>query len=507
MSIRRILLSGLSGLLLAGPAVADVVITNADYNFYLHESGRLAVIEMSSAEYQDWFDGAIDSGDIQAMCQRVYNHLDDVYDFIFLVNDNDDSVSGYSGKHFLVQNDIVGLGKPIFDNTGAYGSAGALQSAIHLRRSIGIRGGPSLHELMHRWANSLDMMYDSGSHWGFSSVGGQLGGWTPGTLQDLGGGLYDADGPLGTWWSTFVYQGNSVPYAPLELYLMGLVATNAVTNVIRVADGGVQTDYAAGEFTATNIRTFTIGELVATNQPRNPSVATSQKDFRTLTVILTDTALSATRGENLSEDVRLFSLNGSDGSSLYNFWEATGGLGTMQMDDIQGSLLPGNDFLLILEASELDVWGPEGGPFTPSGINYTITNSFGSAITWTGRTSVAWLELTPSQGVLAAGATARVSVVIGPDAASLPDGTHAGRITLVNTSNEVGVTRGASIVVQKFQELPFQDGFETGTFGTGWRSTGTFQYRNTVSSSYGPHGGTYHMILDDSVGDTTYSRN
>jgi hypothetical protein len=85
-----------------------------------------------------------------------------------------------------------------------------------------LRGGPSLHELMHTVAN-FDLPTAYGGHWGYSSVNGQLGGWDPATFQDLGGGRYKVK-PFGA----FANGGNGVPYAPLELFMLGLVPASEV---------------------------------------------------------------------------------------------------------------------------------------------------------------------------------------------------------------------------------------------------------------------------------------
>ena len=51
----------------------------------------------------------------------------------------------------------------------------------------------------------------------------------------------------------------------------------------------------------------------------------------------------------------------------------------------------------------------------------------------------------------------------------------------------------------------FQDGFETGSLGPAWTVSNTNQGRAIVSKSYSPAVGSYHLILDDSVDDATYS--
>ena len=52
--------------------------------------------------------------------------------------------------------------------------------------------------------------------------------------------------------------------------------------------------------------------------------------------------------------------------------------------------------------------------------------------------------------------------------------------------------------------FPYSDGFESGVLGSEWTEYTTADGRVSVSSSY-PYSGTYSLLLDDSVDDTTYS--
>lgn len=54
--------------------------------------------------------------------------------------------------------------------------------------------------------------------------------------------------------------------------------------------------------------------------------------------------------------------------------------------------------------------------------------------------------------------------------------------------------------------LPFAETWESGTFSSAWTLTGTGTFRNQITTSYTPHGGTSHLVLDSSSYGT-YSRN
>src|SRR5437764_13177612 len=55
--------------------------------------------------------------------------------------------------------------------------------------------------------------------------------------------------------------------------------------------------------------------------------------------------------------------------------------------------------------------------------------------------------------------------------------------------------------------LPFSENFETGNLEGYWTATGTGQFRTQVRQSDGPHGGGFHLVMDDTTGDTICSRN
>ncbi|MBN1672261.1 MAG: hypothetical protein JXR37_14570 [Kiritimatiellae bacterium] len=439
-------------------ASAEIVITNADYSLCLHESGRVAMVKLSEAEYNVWSYGNQTYADRTNMTHRLYAHFQDLFDFVILINNEDTLLGGSYGTHYSVRNDTDGLGKTLFDYTAYYGSAGALLSLVYLGKKSGLTGGPSLHEFCHRWANSLaSVPTENSGHWGYAGVGGQLGGWQPGTLTNLGGGFYDADGPDGeTDWCEYANGGNGIPYGELELYVMGLIGTGEVTHAIDIAQGFAWTDENAGQFSATHILTVTIADIVATDGARVPACPAAQTNFRTLTVVLDDAPLSTERWAAWDSDVYDFTLNGDDGSSLYNFWEATGGRAVMQMDGLLSALNPGFEFVSVLETDELVEYGPEGGPFGAVAQVYTLTNGSAGSLSWTTRTGVVWLDVTPGGGALGAGGWTQVTVSVNTNADGLAGGAYTGTLDFVNTSNGVATARSASLFVESFAAIPFR---------------------------------------------------
>ncbi|MFT5522629.1 MAG: subtilisin-like proprotein convertase family protein, partial [Pirellulaceae bacterium] len=317
---------------------ATTLVSTPDYTLKLDDSDSFVIMEVPSDGYTEWDNG---TSSRSLATQRIYDLFTDDFDFIMFVNNASTHSASYSGQYSSVQNEITGTGDSIFDLTSNYGSAGALQGVIHLTRGSGIRGGPSLHEIMHRWANDVTLLGgDTSGHWGYTNVGGQLGGWQSGTLVDNGNGTFNADGPTGSdWFGTFANGGNGLPYSQFELYLMGLIDANEVTQDIIVANDPVWTNSGIGEFSASSLTTYSIGDIVADEGPREPNVANSQKDFRAMVVVVSAGPMSEGEQTAFTTDIANFSANGSDGiNGIYNFWEATGGRANIQMDDLAATL-------------------------------------------------------------------------------------------------------------------------------------------------------------------------
>ena len=159
---------------------------------------------------------------------RFYEYFNDEFDFLMFVPNLADSQlesEAFRRAYFVgVKNDLQGIGISIFSD-GSWGSAGKLQGVINFGSnsiySISDRGqsivsdGPTLHELMHRWANFI-VPSSFGSHWGFSSANGNIGGFDIADWVDHGGGRYTAG-----HFSVSGVADNIQPYSPIELYLAG----------------------------------------------------------------------------------------------------------------------------------------------------------------------------------------------------------------------------------------------------------------------------------------------
>ena len=219
-----------------------------------------------------------------------------------------------------------------------YGSVQTLKGVIHFPFNRALRSGPSLHEILHAWANHT-IPTAVGAHWGFSSANGQLGGFDIGNLVELGDNRYVAGG-----FGTFANGGNTPAYSPVELYFAGYIAPEEVPDLWVARDGEwvvedgdrVRTENGHGVFTASDVRTYSIEDIVAKAGPRVPSMGDAQWHFRVAVVLLTDDDHPATdeQLELLSDHAAWFSLPARDETHLHNFDEATGGRGTVTMDGL-----------------------------------------------------------------------------------------------------------------------------------------------------------------------------
>ena len=289
------------------------------------------------------------SFDFEALARVFFTHYEDAFDYLMVfsnlnLSDVEDNLP-YYGIHIDVQNTVQGTGlynKSLFSHNQEIGSAGRLTAILHFPYNTALLWGPSLHEILHSWANfAIPTPTTVGVHWGFSSANGQLGGFDRANLIDYGGGRYSAG-----WFGTIANGGNSLPYSPIELYFAGLIPPSEVPD-LWVAEDGAWLDDASGDwvyddvgnpvFTASQVSTWSIGRIAAEHGARIPDSSQSQKHFRAAFILIVDPLHPAPQStlDDLSEAVQLFARAGSDDDDTeFNFWEATGGRATLTMDGL-----------------------------------------------------------------------------------------------------------------------------------------------------------------------------
>jgi len=149
-----------------------------------------------------------------------------------------------------------------------------------------------------------------------------------------------------------------------------------------------------------------------------------------------------------------------------------------------GSTTPTPGSLSVTPAAGLVSTGAQGGPFSPAGQVYTLTNTGQTEINWTASTTQPWLTLSAAGGNLAGGASVIITASINSTATGLPAGSYAGAVTFTNATNGAGNTsRSVSLTVTP-------GGVQPGTY-------------HIVSDTFGWIDPTYHAKL--SLGDNTTS--
>ena len=319
----------------------DLVFTDPQiYNdnvFVLPVAENLAALWTSSGN----------SPPLQDYTARFYEHFEDEFDFlIFYPNLDLDRLEpgSINGAFYAsVKNDVQGIGLDTFSDNSSWSSAGKLQGVIfHNYDDPSSFRGLILHELMHQWGNFVVPItsYPGGAHWGLSTSGGYLDCYDISNWIDHGDGTFSAPDPI--------YFRSSEQFSPIELYLAGFIPAEEVPDFQTAEDGEwlldergrpVEDDNGYNRmFTASGFKTHTIEGIIAEHGPRVPDHSQAQKDFRAAVILLISEDYPATRArlERLSDDVTWFSHAGKDesGPPVTNFYEATGGRGTITMDDL-----------------------------------------------------------------------------------------------------------------------------------------------------------------------------
>jgi len=309
-----------------------------DHTLLLDGAGRFANLVVDDSLYQTLHSVPIGREHAYMITGFLYQHFLDVFDFVIFSLDRPPSIEGQTAywRNFQVRPAAEGLGLSFRDTSAEAGSEGRLGSVILLRSPADLVHGVSLHEIMHNWGQRI-LPTDYASHWGRSSVNGVMGGWEPGTLSQREGGYYATSysRPGGPLMAFREGGGNPIPFADLELYMMGLLPPDSV-GPITVAVGA---DYVPGQgsaFTASGFEIYGIDRIISEHGPRIPAYPEARTSFRAIFVVVSSSPLQAEEWNARSEDVKQFSMIGDDDNDRFlNFWEATGGRAMIRMDGLE----------------------------------------------------------------------------------------------------------------------------------------------------------------------------
>ena len=284
-------------------------------------------------------------GDAQIeIAEKLYESFDDEFEWIILVtNRNDNPGFAYSGQ----------------STHGFFGFASKLRGIIHMTSNDGIKYGPMMHELGHRWTPHKGLYLYSGADEASGlhpDADGRdpLGGGTGATLREVtvdpndeskstviattleDGGIFEVD-----IFGRVANGGNSIPYNGQSMFEMGFISwdqagyvwvpTNAEFLLSEFTSGSGFTRYSADKIEKMTIEDFERNERGITED--NP--VNNEQAFKILVVLLDNETPSDEEFDLVSEHTDWLTLEGNDGDDgLFNFWEATNQLGTL----VSGSL-------------------------------------------------------------------------------------------------------------------------------------------------------------------------
>jgi hypothetical protein len=323
----------------AGDCIASLTLTGNEWTAILNSGGEFN--QMSFA-------------------RQFSQQFRDEYDFLIIVLDHTDQPPGigYAGRYeTLLTRQPLRLRRQL-----------GVMTLPQFKSSFGflnpVQSGPMLHELMHEWANYNALPTAESGHWGFASVGGQLGGFNGDAgVQDLGGGQWSARGPAKTClpgatdadratycaprnsFGANANGGNGIAYAPLELYLMGLKPASAVAP-IQVANGAAWVPgYVGQRFTAASWSVYSANDIAVRMGVNAPMYGAEQRHFRIATLVLTPNAtldidtltqLNGTLAEFSQDRAPTYGAVGNIYINVHNFYTATEGLATIRAGNLLG---------------------------------------------------------------------------------------------------------------------------------------------------------------------------
>jgi hypothetical protein len=104
--------------------------------------------------------------------------------------------------------------------------------------------------------------------------------------------------------------------------------------------------------------------------------------------------------------------------------------------------------MAVVPTTNFDSSGQQGGPFSPSAMDYLVENTGTQSVSYTVTVNQSWVTLSNTGGTLSGGNAATVEVSINSNANSLAPGTYTATVTFTNTTNGVGnTTRTVTLTV------------------------------------------------------------
>lgn len=263
--------------------------------------------------------------------QEYYNYFPDTKDFMMFAT-SFATPNGPAASYSAIQREESGViyNQGPFDNSATYGSAGELNGICRYFYTYGGAANLTNHELLHHWGTVLHPNLEltiPGSHWNLVEFedSGFGSGWQRQDIITLGSDCYDVNN-----------TNYTSRYNELEMYLMGLVPLSDVPwPLTSLADW---TFNGWGDpcpfYTTTGTVTSTQADFSSLMGPRVPDHTTSQKDFESALIVLTERLMTPLEMSYFNWQMEQNEMLIGDPDrvtswSEYNFNEATFGNGTL----------------------------------------------------------------------------------------------------------------------------------------------------------------------------------
>lgn len=261
--------------------------------------GNVTIIEVTGDYDAKNPDGSINVIPRQEIAKEFFKNHPDEYDFFVVFTNFDFSMPDTEAKAFYleVKNNVLGIGKPIFDNSSLFGSNSKLQGVIDMGNIANITTDPAdpkfeetlnllAHEQMHRWGANVKFQ-DAGGNISTALLGKDNVHWS--YLLDSDASVLYGNDWLDNGDGTFTSTGANKYYSSLDLYLMGIYDKTHVPPVLLIDNSAIDPVRMpeAGTTIAGSATYITINDIIAVEGERIPDASQSQKAFNTAFLFIT----------------------------------------------------------------------------------------------------------------------------------------------------------------------------------------------------------------------------
>jgi hypothetical protein len=217
---------------------------------FIEDRELVSIVELSGGYEVTAGTGEANFEPRAVIAQEFFRTHPDEYDFLVVFTTFDFDREGSRAFHWLVRNDVAGIGLPDFDNSEIFGSASKLQGFVDLgdlaeyvtdpldpefETGLTVLG----HELMHRWGARVNHQLPDGSI-SDALVSSDRGHWS--LLLDTQASLIDGNDWRANGDGTFTSVGIQKFLSPLDLYLAGFFAPEEASDFTLIENVSVDRD-------------------------------------------------------------------------------------------------------------------------------------------------------------------------------------------------------------------------------------------------------------------------